>query len=200
MSTYELTKHYLISRNQQPQSKYAPIPSVVVAAVLGDFASSIVKVPREIVTSRLQACTTGSSSFYSVCKDVYKDGGVGGFFRGFWSTTARDCPFMIVLFASYETMKLTAQQHSTAHNIVFGGLSGALAGFVTTPFDVIKTQIMTNEKGSASIGAVASDIFRRRGLSGFLVGSVARSAWWFGICGIFFPIYENTKKFMKSIS
>ncbi len=131
----------------------SPIPAVVAAAVMGDFASSIVKVPREVVTSRLQVASHHSPSLGVIVSEILLREGPLGFFRGFWSTTARDCPFMTILFASYEGMKLYSPltSDSMAICIMYGGCSGGLAGFITTPFDVIKTRVMLT--GQQSIKA-----------------------------------------------
>ena len=119
---------------------------------------------------------------------------------------------MTILFSSYEAMKMYSQRSLMAQthldeeevqrigymrSIMYGGLSGGMAGYVTTPFDVIKTQIMlhkTSHHGDTSMLKVAKEIYARRGVQGFFIGSVARSGWWFGVCSIFFPIYEGCKR------
>jgi hypothetical protein len=56
---------------------------------------------------------------------------------------------------------------------------GALAGFLTTPFDVIKTNIMTSSVAkSTSIPSVAKQIWKTGGLTRFFVGGSARTVWW----------------------
>jgi hypothetical protein len=165
---------------------------------------------------------------------------------------------MVILFTTYESMKqnqhfILRQFQRTSEDIdideddesdmtittfrstLFGGVSGALAGFCTTPFDVIKTKIMTTPvvpgtMSSASIFKVARDIIQyqrnviqqninsinggsgsRNGLVGsikvavgpystFFTGATARSVWWFGICSIFFPIYERSKETLRNYS
>ena len=112
---------------------------MIVPAVLGDFASSIVKVPREVITSRMQI---GHDSSMHVIQQIVKRDGVRGLFRGFWSTTARDCPFMIILFGSYEGLK-SRFDVSLLGSTILAGACGGVSGLVTTPLDVIKTRIMT---------------------------------------------------------
>jgi solute carrier family 25 (mitochondrial S-adenosylmethionine transporter), member 26 len=237
LSTYELTKYHLLKRFGDKDS----ILAVVIAAVIGDFASSIVKVPREIVTSRLQ--TSKGSSTAAITREIYSGQGLTGFFRGFWSTTARDCPFMVILFGSYESMKLRSsylpfvgdqQSLNMVISSLYGGISGGIAAFVTTPLDVIKTRIMTaapckqpagnrgvsseqihtieqtrrraatsrsmtmsaGSSASNSMFEVSKSLYREGGTRMFFIGAIPRSAWWFCVCGIFFPTYETTKKYV----
>ncbi|KAJ3099304.1 hypothetical protein HDU97_003278 [Phlyctochytrium planicorne] len=225
LSSYEFTKFHLqihhpnpaMRRNQQPQFLFGlnSISASAISAVVGDLASSIVKVPREVITSRLQ--TSSGVGPKQVVESILRTQGPMGLFQGFWSTTARDAPFMIILFCTYESFK--QYQHrfvisrypesddevpiTTVRSTLFGGVSGALAGFLTTPFDVIKTKVMTSKAGKTpSMFQVAKEIVRAQRGNGpasikdakvFFTGSTARSIWWFGICSIFFPIYERSK-------
>lgn len=193
-SFYELTKSYLLpptSRFQTGQGPaqhpwwiptLSPIPATAISAIIGDLASSVIKVPREVVTSRLQTGYYASAAASGhnvnagfVFRSVLREEGARGLFRGFWSTTARDCPFMVILFTTYENFKafhisnmqtaITADPSYVASSPVevkipamtstlFGGISGFLAGYFTTPMDVIRTRIMTFKKTAVPKGMV----------------------------------------------
>ncbi|KAG9070918.1 S-adenosylmethionine transporter [Linnemannia hyalina] len=187
-SFYELTKSYLLpptsrfqTGNTPPQHPWflptlSPIPATAISAIIGDLASSVIKVPREVITSRLQtgyySNIEGGVNAGYVFRAVLREEGVRGLFRGFWSTTARDCPFMVILFTTYENFKayhtrnlqiqITSDPNYIASSPVevkippmtstlFGGISGFLAGYFTTPMDVIRTRIMTFKKSAAVI-------------------------------------------------
>ncbi|KAF9969581.1 S-adenosylmethionine transporter, partial [Actinomortierella ambigua] len=207
-----------------------------------------IKVPREVITSRLQtgyyAHVANVNAPY-VFKAVLREEGPRGLFRGFLSTTARDCPFMVILFTTYENFKAfhtrnmmpPPQSLSSDPNVVasspvevkipamtstlFGGISGFLAGYFTTPMDVVRTRIMTFKKSGNTRGVdlsmtgVSQQIYReavaqtsgrssggivqaiRQGgniYRAFFVGSAARSVWWFCVCSIFFSTYEVMKQ------
>jgi hypothetical protein len=175
------------------------------SACAGDTVSSIVKVPREVITQRLQSgvdskvLNTQYSPTAQTVKLIVKEQGMQGLFRGFWSTTFRDWPFMVILFTTYESFK---QNHLKRYNesssmvdtklplneskeigrvssTLFGGVSGALAGFFTAPADVIKTKIMTSSSSSdTSFRNISSNIYKNEGFRGFFVGAGARSVWW----------------------
>lgn len=174
---------------------------VAVSAIAADFASSVVKVPRELITQRMQ--TDGSMSSTATARAIIREDGVRGLFRGYVATCLRDAPFVVLLFFSYEQFKVWkirltfASQRpaqvlspmSDLETVLWGGISGGMAGFFTTPFDVVKTRIMTS-KGISSIG----DVVRTAGgPQGLFVGAGARSAWWFCVCSVFFPTYERLR-------
>ncbi|KAG0029249.1 hypothetical protein BGZ81_003997 [Podila clonocystis] len=197
-SFYELTKSYLLpptSRFQTGQGPamhpwwiptLSPIPATAISAIIGDLASSVIKVPREVVTSRLQTGYYASAAASGhnvnagfVFRSVLREEGARGLFRGFWSTTARDCPFMVILFTTYENFKafhisnmqtaITSDPNYVASSPVevkipamtstlFGGISGFLAGYFTTPMDVIRTRIMTFKKAAGVPKGLVQDI------------------------------------------
>ena len=91
----------------------SPILQNAVAAIAGDVASSIVKVPREVLTQRLQTGIYNSTS--QAIRSIFQQEGIKGFYTGFISTTLRDIPFMVVLFVSYEQFKQWKVRLTTTH-------------------------------------------------------------------------------------
>jgi len=207
-STYELTKArlYRSSSSEHSAFPFSPVAISAISAVSADFASSLAKLPREVITTRMQ--TTRSTSTFSIVSQILQTAGPLGFFRGFVSTSLRDVPFMVILFTTYEQFKAAHQGEGISNGIpqtmastLFGGVSGGLAGFFTTPLDVIKTRVMCREQGG--MREVMKEIWqesdRRVGRAGrvLFLGSGARSVWWFGICALCFPGYEKMKRVME---
>jgi len=195
----------------------SPILQNAIAAVCGDLASAVAKVPREVITQRLQTGMYKTAS--EAITTIYRQEGWKGYFTGFLSTTSRDIPFMVVLFVSYEQFKHWKIRLTTTHTryhhhgnghvdhpwsdfetILWGGISGALAGFSTTPFDVIKTRIMTAkpdlEKPDRSMRTAFLGILRDEGARGLWIGALPRSGWWFCVCSIFFASFERIRALM----
>ncbi|KAK9703129.1 hypothetical protein K7432_010872 [Basidiobolus ranarum] len=240
LATYELTKSFLLhtpssSTRSHPNPLWiptmSPIPASAISAIIGDLASSVIKVPREVITARLQTDHYGGQGAMFAIRQIISTEGISGLFRGFWSTTARDAPFMVILFTTYEKFK--AYHHETTirankeidemwvpvepriptfKSTLYGGISGALAGYLTTPFDVIKTKIMTQKPvhASSSMTDYTRLIYQQavhanesttrnfiRVYQAFFVGAVPRSSWWFCVCSMFFPIYETTKEYLS---
>lgn len=79
--------------------------------------------------------------------------------------------------------------------MLWGGVSGALAAWLTTPFDVIKTRVMT-----AAEAMTIGQAFRSIGPTGLFAGAGPRSAWWFCVSSVFFATYERLRsKFQQRL-
>ncbi|KAI9100464.1 mitochondrial carrier domain-containing protein [Phlyctochytrium arcticum] len=229
-ATYEVCKHHLTPAHpaNKPHNPHLPnaafLATSAISAIAGDFVSSIVKVPREVVTARLQTAgiTSGQKATGTqIFKHILQTEGPSGLFRGFWSTTARDWPFMALLFTMYDSLKVVhhhfalptnaspkpssqATTHYTYtipmfHSTFYGGLAGFVAAFLTTPADVVRTRIMTGGTTDRSMRSVVREMWKQGGAKVFFAGSGARSVWWFGVCSIFFPVYEFVKRGMDGL-
>ncbi|KAI8096536.1 mitochondrial carrier domain-containing protein [Halteromyces radiatus] len=254
-STYELCKNRMLP-SVADKNKSWTIPVTALSAVLGDLASSVIKVPREVITAKLQTdhYGVGRATTAHVIRQTLIEEGPRGLFKGFWPIAGRDLPFMIILLVSYENFKafhhrsvredlLKKMKSSprasyeqqvvagaafeeleadipTLESIMYGGISGFLAGYFTTPMDVLRTRMITQKKALANTGGntqqitvmqIAKSMVDRvkTNNSGkfnqsvgicraFFSGAIPRSAWWFGICGIFFPTYETLKSIMAN--
>lgn len=81
--------------------------------------------------------------------------------------------------------------------IMVGALSGGLAAVVTTPFDVMKTRMMTAPQGRpVSMSMVAFSILRHEGPLGLFKGAVPRFFWIAPLGAMNFAGYELARKAM----
>ena len=191
LATYEYSKENL--------SPYLPlIINSATCAVLGDLSSSFIKIPKELITQKIQ--TGQYNNTREVMKDVLMRRDFFSLYRGTASTLMRDFPFMVSLFSSYDFIKYQKQKReqegnnmSTLEFTLTGGLSGGFAGFITTPCDVIKTRIMTSTNKNQNITNTMIELLQENGFKSLFRGAGYRTVWWFGICSIFFPVYENLK-------
>ncbi|KAL1917340.1 uncharacterized protein VTP21DRAFT_4996 [Calcarisporiella thermophila] len=237
LATYELTRKYIHPSSKNSYMPFLnPTAATALSAIVGDIASSVIKVPREVITVRMQtakAADATANSAWSMARTVIKQEGVAGLFRGFTTITARDCPFMVILFVCYEFMHSNSHRqlqrtHSSLpiHDLrpvpgtvassqlefpakvpalksaLFGGVSGFLAGYLTTPMDVMRAQIMANSQRNPSgmwamARQIAGNVVQQQGSRGgfaraaamyraFFVGAMPRSIWWFCVCSMFF--------------
>lgn len=119
-------------------------------------------------------------SAITCARTVYRTEGLGAFYISYPTTLTMTVPFTAVQFTVYEQLKSflnPSGAYSPATHIVAGGLSGAVAGAVTTPLDVAKTILQTrgtshdaeirNVRGLADAFRI---IWQRDGLKGFARG------------------------------
>ncbi len=88
---------------------------------------------------------------FSCAQTVYRTEGFNAFYVSYPTTLTMTVPFTAVQFTVYEQLKTLLNPnggYSPATHIIAGGLSGAVAGAVTTPLDVAKTLLQT--RGTSS--------------------------------------------------
>ncbi|KAF8951766.1 hypothetical protein CPC16_010096 [Podila verticillata] len=167
--TYEYTKRTLTA---------AGCPDTIAhlaGGSLGDFVASFIYVPSEVLKTRMQLQGRyNNPSFISgynykntwhALQMIVKYDGVGALYQGYRATLMRDVPFSALQFAFYEKFKVEARrwearpdgQMSMHIETACGAVAGGLAGFLTTPLDVMKTLLQTQvKKPSASIPSGSS--------------------------------------------
>lgn len=120
-----------------------------------------------------------------VCaRTVYRTEGLSAFYVSYPTTLTMSVPFTAVQFTVYEQLKTFLNPsgvYSPVTHMIAGGLSGAVAGAVTTPLDVAKTILQT--RGTSADPEIRHvrgmfDAFRiiwaRDGLRGFARGLTPR--------------------------
>ncbi|MQM15882.1 hypothetical protein Taro_048832 [Colocasia esculenta] len=171
---------------------------------LASFCSTIlgtaVRIPCEVLKQRLQA-----GIFDNVGEAIVgtlRDDGLKGFFRGTGATLCREVPFYVAGMGLYAEAKKAAQNLLQRdlepwETIAVGALSGGLAAVVTTPFDVMKTRMMTAPQGlPTSMSMIAFSILRQEGPLGLFKGAVPRFFWIAPLGAMNFAGYELARKAM----
>ena len=193
---YEPTKRYL-ERTLPPEQNYA---AMFAAGATGCLASSIVRVPTEVIKTRAQ---TGNK--VQSLGGILRASGITGLFVGYGSFLIRDLPFDAIEFSLYEEAKIsyakwrgrTPSEVSRAEATVLGATAGGITGFVTTPLDVIKTRLMTDTctinplKGVVDCG---TRIVREEGAKALFRGASPRVLWISLGGGAFFGVLESARK------
>jgi solute carrier family 25 S-adenosylmethionine transporter 26 len=142
---------------------------------------------------------------FQVVSAIWKAGGARAFYAGFDSTVMRDVPFsafqLLLLEQGKRFYERTYNQQTPPLGVaLMGGFSGGCAAAVTTPLDVIKTRLMTQQAGLTATSAThkpyrnATDAFRRiiaeEGWQALFLGLRPRITW-ISIGGaLFFGAYD----------
>nr|CAD1817564.1 unnamed protein product [Ananas comosus var. bracteatus] len=179
------------------------LPDIQVQSI-ASFCSTIlgtaVRIPCEVLKQRLQA-----GIFDNVGEAIVgtlRQDGPKGFFRGTGATLCREVPFYVAGLSLYgeakkATQSLLNRDLEPWETVVVGALSGGLAAVITTPFDVMKTRMMTAPQGvPVSMQMVAFSILRQEGPLGLFKGAVPRFFWIAPLGAMNFAGYELAKKAM----
>ena len=181
----------------------------VVSTVLHDSCM----VPAETIKQRLQL---GYYRDAVHCFEAMLASGGSSFFRSLPTTVAMNVPYCSLMMMSNESLKRWLNPSSDFDlgvYLVAGGLSGALAGGVTTPLDVVKTrlQVQSLSAHAVDVGVAPGEAFVVRysgfmaavrsihaesGASGFLRGLGPRVAMYGPSCAVSWCAYESCKQLL----
>jgi len=215
--TYETMKPVISNLQTQylGESSSSPALTHMTAASIGEAAACLVRVPTEVIKSKMQTNAAGASTLTSTIQMVLaeKDGRAfashifGGLYRGYGITLMREVPFAFIQFPLYERFKIEwakvqGYETSPLQAAACGSVSGGIAAALTTPLDVIKTRLMlgTDKHGVKYTGArdVVERLINEEGSSILLIGIQPR-VMWISIGGfVFFGAYESYRSILMS--
>ncbi|XP_009335146.1 S-adenosylmethionine carrier 1, chloroplastic/mitochondrial-like [Pyrus x bretschneideri] len=198
VGVYEPTKQKLLNALPENLSALAHLTAGAIAGA----ASSVVRVPTEVVKQRMQ--TAQFSSAPDAVRLILAKEGFKGLYAGYGSFLLRDLPFDAVQFCIYEQLrigfKLAARRDLKDPEVaLIGAFAGAITGAITTPLDVIKTRLMVQGSGNQYQGICdcVGTIMREEGSRAFWKG-VGPRVLWIGVGGsIFFGVLERTKQMLE---
>ncbi|KAI8054361.1 mitochondrial carrier domain-containing protein [Syncephalis plumigaleata] len=163
---YEWTKRNLIGQGTPDSIAH------LTAGAFGDFMASFIFVPSEVLKTRMQLqgrynnphFVSGYNyhNFLHAFRTIVSTEGPMTLYHGYKATLLRDAPFSALQFAFYERLKVLAMdwhatdvQHATkiadsglpaTTELIVGAVAGGAAGGLTTPLDVIKTMLQTQQE------------------------------------------------------
>ncbi|KAL4333547.1 hypothetical protein GQ457_07G033590 [Hibiscus cannabinus] len=208
-SVYEVCKKYFSGGDPNNSAAHA------VSGVFATVASDAVFTPMDMVKQRLQL---GDGAAYrgvlDCVKKVLKEEGFGAFYASYRTTVLMNAPFTAVHFATYEATKrglieISPESASDERVIVHataGALAGASAAVVTTPLDVVKTQLQCqgvcgcDRLKSTAILDVTKTIVQKDGYKGLMRGWVPRMLFHAPAAAICWSTYEAAKSFFQQLN
>ncbi|KAG6503161.1 mitoferrin-like [Zingiber officinale] len=207
-SVYEFSKKSLSGNN--PSNPFAHAASGVFATV----ASDAVFTPMDTVKQRLQLKSSPYKGVLDCVARVLREEGIGAFFASYKTTVVMNAPYTAVHFATYEAAKRGLTQISPENtsdeqlvvHATAGAAAGALAAAVTTPLDVVKTQLQCqgvcgcDRFSSSSTSTVIGTIVRRDGYPGLMRGWKPRMLFHAPAAAICWSTYEAMKSFFYELN
>lgn len=199
MAVYEPVKQAVTAMVSPDRSFLGPLT----AGVAAGLASSVVRVPTEVVKTRMQ--TGEFKHALTALQSILRREGARGIFAGYGSFLLRDLPFDAIEFVAYEQFKKAyksavlqnTRDLNPGEHSIFGASAGAFTGLVTTPLDVLKTRLMVQGSSGQykNVFDCAAKIVAQEGPSALLRGWQPRVLW-IGVGGsVFFTVLEASKKF-----
>ncbi|PAA56671.1 hypothetical protein BOX15_Mlig028923g2, partial [Macrostomum lignano] len=191
-------------------------------ALAGSMAavfSSLALCPTELVKCRLQAlreqleagkapkgvdiATVGP---WSLTRQIFREEGIRGFFRGLLPTFGREVPGYFFFFGGYELSRAAMtpkggnkDKIGPVKTALAGGIGGVALWTAIFPFDVLKSRMQIASEGQvASMRALFMEILRKEGVTALYAGLSPTIVRTFFASGALFVAYEWTKKVMHA--
>lgn len=189
----------------------------MLAGMVSTMLHDLVMVPADTVKQRLQL---GYYRGPLHCLTRIIRSGNGSLYRSLPTTLATNIPYGGVMMATNESIKRVVNPSGAFSLPTFmlsAGFSGALAGLVTTPFDVVKTRLQTQSLvdhadvslGKApkefeviydGFGSAARALLKEEGVLGFTRGAGPRMLMFGPSCAVSWGAYESAKEILERLS
>ncbi|XP_067251550.1 mitoferrin-1 isoform X1 [Chanodichthys erythropterus] len=176
-----------------------------VATVLHDAVMN----PAEVVKQRMQMYNSPYRSLYDCVLTVSRKEGLAAFYRSYSTQLTMNIPFQAVHFITYEFMQEhfnPERQYRPETHILSGAAAGAVSAAITTPLDVCKTLLNTQENVALSSAHVSGHlsgmvnafrtVYRLGGVPAFFKGIRARVIYQMPSTAIAWSVYEFFKYFL----
>ena len=160
-----------------------------------------------VVKQRMQMFGSPYSSCYECGRKIAQVEGAKAFYRSYVTQLTMNIPFQTIHFITYELMQDVtnkSRDYDPKSHMISGAIAGAASAGITTPLDVCKTLLNTQEKSVLQEGQIAitgmsqavRTIYRLQGLSGFFKGFHARVIYQMPATGVTWSVYEFFKYFI----
>ena len=202
-STYETLRDWANTKNLPlPVQSAIPFTAGTVARVVA--ATSVA--PVELVRTQMQAHPDNARMGFVGLFQIARSGGMTSLFRGLGPTLLRDVPFSGFYWTVYEGLKprITKKigNNQVAVSFISGSIAGTVAAFLTTPFDVVKTNRQARPNGGKEgdlrgTFSVLKKVWTTNGFRGTFAGVVPRCARVAPSCAIMISAYDFTRTHFK---
>jgi solute carrier family 25 glutamate transporter 18/22 len=139
-----------------PGQKDLPALRGMAAGGLAGLFQISVTTPMELLKIQLQQNSGGSA--WLLAKQLFKERGIAGLYRGIGSTIGRDVTFSVIyfpLFAKFDSLgprKADGSGDAVFYHSFLSGIgAGAIGSFCVTPLDCIKTRMQTIKSNPGDI-------------------------------------------------
>eukprot|EP00978_Attheya_sp_CCMP212_P041503 scaffold238830_cov52-Attheya_sp.AAC.1 len=186
--------------------------ALFLCAALAFVASSVAIVPGELLKQRMQMGQY--DDLVSGVNSIWQTDGLGGFFAGYLGVCLRDIPYTALELGLYDNLKscylkiknpisnkdgsdssFEHQPLTQMDEILAAALTGGITGYVTTPFDTIKTKLMVDHAHlyAGFFDCLTTNV-NEHGMSTLFQGGLTRILWIMPFTAIYLPLYDIFKR------
>uniref|UniRef100_A0A182NKD8 Mitoferrin n=1 Tax=Anopheles dirus TaxID=7168 RepID=A0A182NKD8_9DIPT len=190
---YECSKEMIATISDRDHLNY--MLSATAATLVHDAVSN----PADVVKQRLQMYNSPYRSIMHCATQVYRTEGLRAFYRSYSTQLVMNIPYSAIQFPTYEFFQKLLNKDNKYNppvHMVAGGAAGAAASALTTPLDVCKTLLNTQEDGAGKTRGLveaAKKIYHTAGPMGFFKGMQARVLYQMPATAICWSTYEFFK-------
>lgn len=164
--------------------------------------------PADVIKQRLQMYNSPYRNVLHCAMEIMRKEGNHAFYRSYSTQLTMNIPFHCTHLVIYEyTQELLnpKREYDPVAHMLSGALAGATASAITTPLDVCKTLLNTQETGVLSVAqrnsisgmsTAVSTIYRCCGIKGYFNGWQARIMFSMPSTAISWTVYESFKYYM----
>lgn len=179
-----------------------------IAGCAAGVVGTLLGYPLDSLKTRMQAQAGAETpgTMLSVTKQVLREEGVSGFYRGVASPLAALTLLNTLNFSSYANFRalygvddaLLCTPYSFEWRVPAAAATvGPLASMISTPFELIKTQMVVNARSTADVRPSslrkALQLVRDHGLKSLYVGHAVNTTREMVFLGTYFTVYEHSK-------
>lgn len=193
-----------------------------VAGCMATVLHDAIMNPAEVVKQRMQMFNSPYRSTLDCVGSLLRREGPAAFYRSYTTQLTMNVPFQALHFMTYEYLQELLnphRQYNPSSHVVSGALAGALAAAATTPLDVCKTLLNTQEAQAihlvqaeattaaaatatggggggrhiSGLGAACRTVYRTGGVPAFFKGVQARVIYQMPSTAISWSVYEFFK-------
>ncbi|XP_038641553.1 mitoferrin-1-like isoform X1 [Scyliorhinus canicula] len=206
-STYEKMKRILSDASGHGGNNHL---ANGVAGGLATLLHDAVMTPAEAVKQRLQMFNSPYKGVLHCIRAVRKVEGTRAFYRSYTTQLTMNVPFQAIHVMTYEFMQEQlnpCHHYNPSSHVISGALAGATAAAATTPLDVCKTLLNTQEnlklgtlgRKSRRLSGMANalrTVYQIGGLPAYFKGVQARVIYQMPSTAICWSVYEFFKYFI----
>ncbi|XP_006028764.2 mitoferrin-1 isoform X1 [Alligator sinensis] len=180
-----------------------------IAGSMATLLHDAVMNPAEVVKQRMQMYNSPYKSVLDCIRTVHRTEGFGAFYRSYTTQLTMNVPFQAIHFIVYEITQEKInprREYNPRSHILSGAIAGAVAAAATTPLDVCKTLLNTQENmalSSLNISGHLSGmvnafrtVYQLGGIPAYFRGVQARVIYQMPSTAIAWSVYEFFKYFI----